>query len=84
MLEKLDPLLKLKINGGLLSTTVRDLNLLWSKMDFFDFLGHFSKAFSLETIDFCEKSFCTAVSKYNMSHMTCMTHTFEKKGATLM
>ena len=48
-------------------------------MDFFDFFGLFSKAFSGETIDFCEKSFCTAVSMYNISHMTPMTHTFEKK-----
>ena len=52
---------------------------MWSKMDFFDFFGLFSKAFSGETIDFCEKSFCTAVSRYNISHMTPMTHTFEKK-----
>ena len=52
-----------------------------------NFLGHFSKAFSLENIDFCEKSFCTAVSRYNMSHMSHMNHmtyTFEKKGATLV
>ena len=48
-------------------------------MDFFDFFGLFSKAFSGETIDFCEKSFNTAVSRYNISHMTPMTHTFEKK-----
>ena len=46
---------------------------------FFDFFGLFSKAFSGETIDFCEKSFYTAVSRYNISHMTPMTHTFEKK-----
>ena len=78
------PPLKLKINWGLLTTIFQNFDLLWSKMDFFDFLGHFSKAFSLETIDFCEKSFSTAVSRYNMSHMTRMTHTFEKKGATLV
>ena len=71
--------LKLKIIGGLLSTTFSNFDLLWSKMDFFDFLGLFSKSFSLETIDFCEKSFYTAVSRYNISHMTPMTHTFEKK-----
>ena len=53
-------------------------------MDFFDFFGLFSKAFSGETIDFCEKSFYTAVSRYNISHMTPMTLTFEKKRATLI
>ena len=53
-------------------------------MDFFDFLGLFSKSFSLETIDFCEKSFCIAVSRYNIFHMTHMTHTFVKKAASLM
>ena len=53
-------------------------------MDFFDFFGLFSKAFSGETIDFCEKSFYTAVSRYNISHMTPMTLTFEKNKATLM
>ena len=48
-------------------------------MDFFDFFGLFSKAFSGETIDFCEKSFCTAVSRNDIFRMTHMTHTFEKK-----
>ena len=74
----------MKIIGGQLSTTFSNFDLLWSKIDFFGFLGLFSKSFSLETIDFCEKSFCTAVSRYNMSHITRMTHTFEKKGATLV
>ena len=60
-------------------STFYNFDLLWSKMDFFDFLGLFSKAFSLETIDFCEKSFCIAVSRYNIFHMTHMTHTFVKK-----
>ena len=82
-LEKLDPP-NLKIIGGLLSTTFSNFDLLWSKMDFFDFLGLFSKSFSLETIDFCEKSFCIAVSRYNIFHMTHMTHTFVKKAASLM
>ena len=64
------PPLKLKINWGLLSTFFSNFDLLWSEMDFFDFFGLFLKAFSLETIDFYEKSFCTAVSRYNISHMT--------------
>ena len=39
------PPLKLKINWGLLSTFFSNFDLLWSEMDFFDFLAFFSRHF---------------------------------------